>query len=160
MRTSFSCYHGHRFPAEIISHCVWLYFRFPLSFRDVEEMLAMRGISLSYQTVREWCLKFGSDLRQRTASQVTSTWRPMASRRSVPQNQRTFPCATRGRVCNCDAGVTMTSPDVLPSVSYRSMRERQLSGVKPRGQCIRALSRVATRARVEVATASFKAVGD
>ena len=53
----------------------------------------------------------------------------------------------------------MTSPDVLPSVSYRSMRERQLSGVKPRGQCILALSRVATRARVEVATASFKAVG-
>jgi len=42
-----------------ISHCVWLYFRFSLSFRDVEEMLAMRGVSLSYETVREWCLKFG-----------------------------------------------------------------------------------------------------
>jgi putative transposase len=42
MRTSVSAYHRHRFPAEIISHCVWLYFRFPLSFRDVEEMLAMR----------------------------------------------------------------------------------------------------------------------
>ena len=52
-------YHRHRFPAEIISHCVWLYFRFPLSFRDIEEMLAMRGISLSYETVREWCRKFG-----------------------------------------------------------------------------------------------------
>jgi putative transposase len=52
-------YHRHRFPAEIISHCVWLYFRFPLSFRDVEEMLAMRGVVLSYETVREWCLKFG-----------------------------------------------------------------------------------------------------
>jgi len=52
-------YHRHRFPAEIIRHCVWLYFRFPLSFRDVEEMLAMRGISLSYETIREWCLKFG-----------------------------------------------------------------------------------------------------
>ena len=59
MRTSFSRYHRHRFPAEIISHCVWLYFRFALSFRDVEEMLAMRGVSLSYETVREWCLKFG-----------------------------------------------------------------------------------------------------
>src|SRR5467141_2430153 len=59
MRTSVSLYHRHRFPAEIISHCVWLYFRFALSFRDVEEMLAMRGVSLSYQTVREWCLKFG-----------------------------------------------------------------------------------------------------
>jgi putative transposase len=48
-----------RFPAEIISHCVWLYFRFALSFRDVEEMLAMRGVALTYETVREWCLKFG-----------------------------------------------------------------------------------------------------
>ena len=54
MRTSVSVYHRHRFPAEIISHCVWLYFRFALSFRDVEEMLAMRGVSLSYETVREW----------------------------------------------------------------------------------------------------------
>src|SRR3981081_520260 len=59
MHTSVSLYHRHRFPAEIISHCVWLYFRFTLSFRDVEEMLAMRGVSLSYETVREWCLKFG-----------------------------------------------------------------------------------------------------
>jgi transposase-like protein len=54
-----SLYHRHRFPAEIISHSVWLYFRFALSFRDVEEMLAMRGVSLTYETVREWCLKFG-----------------------------------------------------------------------------------------------------
>jgi hypothetical protein len=59
MRTSVSRYHRHRFPAEIISHCVWLYFRFSLSFRYVEEMLAMRGVSLSSETVREWCLKFG-----------------------------------------------------------------------------------------------------
>src|SRR5258708_7345798 len=71
MRTSVSLYHRHRFPAEIISHCVWLYFRFGLSFRDVEEMLAMRGVSLSYETVREWCLKFGqtyaNGLRHRSA---------------------------------------------------------------------------------------------
>src|SRR5258705_642918 len=70
MRTSVSRYHRHRFPVEIISHCVWLYFRFNLSFRDVEEMLAMRGVSLSYETVREWCLKFGqtyaNDLRRRS----------------------------------------------------------------------------------------------
>jgi putative transposase len=58
MRTSVSLYHCHRFPTEIISHCVWLYFRFALSFRDVEEMLVMRG-SLGYETVGEWCLKFG-----------------------------------------------------------------------------------------------------
>jgi len=70
MRRSVSLYHRHRFPAEIISHCVWLYYRFPLSFRDVEEMLAMRGVNLSYETVREWCLKFGqtyaNDLRRRS----------------------------------------------------------------------------------------------
>ena len=59
LRTSVTLYHRHRFPAEIISHCVWLYFRFTLSFRDVEEMLAMRGVALTYETVREWCLKFG-----------------------------------------------------------------------------------------------------
>ena len=59
LRHSISLYHRHRFPAEIISHCVWLYFRFALSFRDVEEMLAMRGVALTYETVREWCLKFG-----------------------------------------------------------------------------------------------------
>jgi putative transposase len=58
MRTA-SLYRRHRFPAEIISHCVWLYFRFALSFRDVEELLAMRGVCLSYEPVREWCLKFG-----------------------------------------------------------------------------------------------------
>lgn len=58
MRISVSLYHRHRVPNEIISHCVWLYFRFALSFRDVEEMLAMRGVSVSYETVRQWCLKF------------------------------------------------------------------------------------------------------
>src|SRR6266487_1329006 len=58
MRTV-SLYHRHRFPSEIISHCVWLYFRFSLSFRDVEELMSSRGVVLSYETVREWCFKFG-----------------------------------------------------------------------------------------------------
>src|SRR5258705_4880080 len=59
MTTSESLYHRHRFPAEIISHCVWLYFRFALNFRDVEELMAVRGVSISDETVREWCFKFG-----------------------------------------------------------------------------------------------------
>ena len=59
MRSSLSSYYRHRFPAEIISHCVWLYFRFALSFRDVEEMMSSRGVQISYESVREWCLKFG-----------------------------------------------------------------------------------------------------
>ncbi|WP_201394355.1 IS6 family transposase [Ktedonobacter sp. SOSP1-85] len=54
-----SLYRGYRFPAEIISHCVWLYFRFPLSFRDIEEMMAERGVVLTYETIRQWCLKCG-----------------------------------------------------------------------------------------------------
>ena len=52
-------YKGFRFPAEIISHCVWLYHRFPLSLREVQEMMAQRGIIISHETVRQWCQKFG-----------------------------------------------------------------------------------------------------
>jgi putative transposase len=52
-------YHGFRYPAEIISHAVWLYFRFSLSFRDVEELLASRGVIVTYETIRQWALKFG-----------------------------------------------------------------------------------------------------
>jgi hypothetical protein len=52
-------YAGHQFPAEIISHAVWMYFRFPLSLRMVKEMLAARGIVVSHETVRQWALKFG-----------------------------------------------------------------------------------------------------
>jgi transposase-like protein len=54
-------YRRHRFPAEIIQRAVWLYFRFPLSFRDVEDLLAERGVEVSYETVRRWALKFGLD---------------------------------------------------------------------------------------------------
>jgi putative transposase len=54
-------YARHRFPAEVISHAVWLYFRFPLSLRMVEEMLAARGIEVSHETVRQWAMKFGQD---------------------------------------------------------------------------------------------------
>lgn len=52
-------YSRHRFPPEIISHAVWLYFRFCLSFRDIEELLASRGVIVSNETIRQWCLKFG-----------------------------------------------------------------------------------------------------
>src|ERR1700750_354226 len=52
-------YKNHRFPVEIISHAVWLYFRFCLSFRDVEELLAERGVVVTYEAIRKWCRKFG-----------------------------------------------------------------------------------------------------
>jgi len=67
--TSVPSYKHHRFPPEIIGHAVWLYFRFALSYRDVEELLAERGVILTYETVRQWCRKFGqtyaNELRRR-----------------------------------------------------------------------------------------------
>ena len=59
MKTKTISYRGHRFPREIISHSVWLHHRFPLSFRDVEELLAERDIFVTYETVRQWCRKSG-----------------------------------------------------------------------------------------------------
>ena len=59
-------YGGYRFPAEIIGHAVWLYFRYPLGLRMVEELLAARGIIVSHETVRQWARKFG----QQFANQI------------------------------------------------------------------------------------------
>jgi len=52
-------YSRYRFPGEIISYCVWLYYTFPLSYRDIEKMMLYRGIEVSYESIREWCQKFG-----------------------------------------------------------------------------------------------------
>jgi putative transposase len=66
-----SLYRGHRFPPEVIAHAVWLYFRFHLSFRDVQDLLAKRGVIVSHEAIRQWCTKFGATfaarLRQRRA---------------------------------------------------------------------------------------------
>ncbi|MGD1849049.1 MAG: IS6 family transposase [Cyanophyceae cyanobacterium] len=51
----------HRFPIDIIRHCVWLYYSFPLSYRDIEKMMLYRGIEVTYETVRNWCQKFAQD---------------------------------------------------------------------------------------------------
>jgi putative transposase len=70
-------YAGYRYPAQIISHAVWLYHRFTLSFRDVEELLAARGISVSYETVRNWCIKFGNQYCnqiKKNRGQLGDTW--------------------------------------------------------------------------------------
>ena len=58
----------HRFPSDVIRHAVWLYFRFSLSFRDVEELLAQRGIDASYETIRCWTIKFGPQIARRLNS--------------------------------------------------------------------------------------------
>jgi putative transposase len=70
-------YARHQFPAEIIRHAVWLYLRFTLSYRDVEELLAERGIETSYETVRRWVLKFGPAFARnlrRLRPRPTGTW--------------------------------------------------------------------------------------
>ncbi len=70
-------YRGYRFPPEIISHAVWLYYRFGLSFRDVEDLLAERGITVTYEAIRQWCRTFRLDdarrLRRRRG-QMGDTW--------------------------------------------------------------------------------------
>ena len=58
-------YHGYRFPPEIISHAVWLYHRFCLSFRDAEDLLTQRGVTVTYETIRHWCHAFGPDYARR-----------------------------------------------------------------------------------------------
>ena len=60
-----SSYSRHRFPPAIIQHAIWLYLRFALSYRDVEELLAERGLDVSYETVRRWVLKFGPAIARR-----------------------------------------------------------------------------------------------
>jgi len=70
-------YDRHRFPAEVIRHSVWLYLRFTLSYRDVEELLAERGLEVSYETVRRWVLKFGPGFARnlrRLRPRPSDTW--------------------------------------------------------------------------------------
>ncbi len=63
MKNKKPLYHGYRFAREIISHTVWLYHRFCLSLRDVEELLAERGIMVTYESIRNWCNHFGPVIR-------------------------------------------------------------------------------------------------
>jgi len=65
MKETKSFYHGHRFPALVISFAVHWYFRFQLCLRDIEELLFERGAVVSYETVRRWCDKFGAEFAHR-----------------------------------------------------------------------------------------------
>jgi hypothetical protein len=72
------CYRRHRFAPEIIQHAIWLYLRFTLSYRDVEELLAERGLGISYETVRRWVLKFGPAIARRAAPASSSAEQSLA----------------------------------------------------------------------------------
>ncbi|PLY01872.1 MAG: IS6 family transposase [Desulfuromonas sp.] len=77
MNNNPAIYKGHRFPKSVISHAIWLYYRFSLSHRDVEELLAARGVEVSYETIRKWCLKFPSsyaDKLKKSAGKHGDTW--------------------------------------------------------------------------------------
>jgi len=77
MNAKIPSYRGYRFPPEIISHAVWLYYRFCLSFRDVEDLLAERGIIVSYETIRQWSRKFGAEYARklkRREGRLGDTW--------------------------------------------------------------------------------------
>jgi transposase-like protein len=70
-------YKRHRFPPNVIQHAVWLYFRFTLSLRDVEELLAQRGVEVSYETIRCWTVKFGRQFAhnlRRSRPKPTGRW--------------------------------------------------------------------------------------
>jgi transposase-like protein len=70
-------YKNHRFPGEIIRHGVWLYYRFPLSYRDVQELLFERGIDVTHEAIRQWCRKFGQDYAhqlKRRRAQLGDKW--------------------------------------------------------------------------------------
>jgi hypothetical protein len=68
MEATSSLYKGHRYPVEIISHCVWLYHRFPLSLREVEEMMMARGVLVTYETIPQWGPQVRSNLREPATS--------------------------------------------------------------------------------------------
>ena len=67
-------YRGCRFPSEVISHAVWLYHRFSLTFRDVEDLLAERGINVTHETIRQWCLTFRLEYPRRLRGRQGDTW--------------------------------------------------------------------------------------
>ncbi len=76
-------YRGYRYPPEVISYAVWLYYRFTLSFRDIEDLLAERGVMVSYESIRLWCQKVGPAYARRLrkrAGCVGDTWLWVKSR--------------------------------------------------------------------------------
>ena len=111
-------YKGHRYPAEIIAHCVWLYHRFPLSFREVEELMLVRGVIVTYETIRQWCAKFGpvyaAGLRRRQPRPgdkwhldevfLTINGRRQYLWRAVDRDGNVLTCALCARRCRGSAG--------------------------------------------------------
>ena len=146
MNASTLRYARYRFPPEIIGHAVWLYHRFCLSFRDAEDLLAQRGITVSYETIRQWCQTFGPEYARRLRTRATllvvlrprvfldSGLRESARRRSVEMRKHveesvaTGVAAGRGRGGRFSAGrkrevvMRLLRGEDLESVSRISVR--------------------------------------
>lgn len=133
-----SLYRGHRFPREVIAHAVWLYVRFALSFRDVEDLLADRGVQVSYETVRRWVAKFETqyaDELQRRELRACRAWHldEMATRvggrvhwlwQAVDEHGQTLDVATAGVARHGRCGA------VLPAPAGRGDRRRPGAGFR------------------------------
>src|ERR1700746_327384 len=99
-------YRRHRFPAEIIQHAIWLYLRFTLSYRDVEELLAERGLDVSYETVRRWVMKFGPLIARKLRQgrpRPSARWHSTKWSSGSPGSGCTYgaPSTTRARSSTC-----------------------------------------------------------
>src|SRR5438034_11245190 len=92
-------YRRHRFPPVVIQHAVWLYLRFTLSYRDIEELLAERGLDLSYESVRSWVLKFGPAILGACDGAVLA--------RAIVGISTKWSCGSRASTCIC--GVPSTT---------------------------------------------------
>jgi transposase-like protein len=116
-------YKRHRFPPEIIQYAVWLYFRFNLSHRDIEDILAERGIIVSYESIRCWCNKFGPKYTMRLKR--TRVWeRGMRRFKSTLQAQRFL--SVHAAVCN----LFNLGRHMVPARHYRNSRQRAFASWK------------------------------
>ena len=120
-------YKTPRFPGEIISPGVWLYYRFPLSYRDVQELLFERGITVTHEAIRQWCRKFGQDYANQSP-QLSPTGCPEALAPETPAPQPSALLRRRSRLPQthttpCDAPLWMP-----PAPRARSRGRRRAAG--------------------------------
>ena len=120
-------YSGYRFPPEIIQHAIWLYLRFTLSFRDVEDLLAERGIMVSYETVRRWVNHFGPMAAPVFACSIrvrAGEYRVVPSLRSLPR--RRIAASPRSKIMRAGG----MRPKYLRPACRAIGRDRRLSSVR------------------------------
>src|SRR6266496_568254 len=138
-------YRGYRFPPEIIQRAVWLYFRFTLSFRDVEDLLAERGIEVSYETIRRWATRFGPAIaRKRAAKKLMRKFlkkQGFVPNHLITDHRRSYPAAFQemGLTAVHHRGKRMNNRAESSHVPIRR-RKRKMQGLKSAKSAQRFLS--------------------